>query len=165
MKILMRSYNPEFLVITPLKPGDKISKKTKKSIKRNNFPFDWVSFEGPNNIPTNTTHALQRYIEEYGRPRMFIKIDNDIDMDRYLLDNLCVNLIKASLSSVGRYGYTYCPFSYVLENDKKISFGEEFNIEKLLKQNYISSNSMIDMDMFDMVGGLVCDCKYERLLD
>lgn len=32
--------NPEILVITPLREGDKISKETKRSIKRNDTLFD-----------------------------------------------------------------------------------------------------------------------------
>ena len=32
--------SPKFLIITPLKKGDKISKETKKMVKRNNTPFN-----------------------------------------------------------------------------------------------------------------------------
>jgi hypothetical protein len=32
--------NPKYLVITPLKPGDKISRDVKKTINRNKLNFD-----------------------------------------------------------------------------------------------------------------------------
>jgi hypothetical protein len=39
-KEIKKSKSPKFLVITPLKVGDTISKETKKSIKENKIQFD-----------------------------------------------------------------------------------------------------------------------------
>lgn len=38
-KIVREDKNPVFCVITPLKSGDKISRDTKISVKRNKYPF------------------------------------------------------------------------------------------------------------------------------
>ena len=158
---IKQSYKPKYLVITPLKPGDKISKETKETIKRNKLPFDWVSFESDNNIPTNTTLALQEYEIKYPVPNYIIKVDNDINADRELLDAMYYTLRQTDKN----IGYVYCAFSYIKPDGKKISFGEYFNEQKLLKQNYISSNSMIKRGVLRRVGGFVTDSKYERLLD
>ena len=160
MRIIKKSEDPKFLVITPLKVGDKISKETKKSVKRNNYPFDWISYEGDNNIPLNTTLALLKYEESYSCDYV-IKVDNDINMDRKLLDLMYEKLSKSD----NDIGYAYCPFSYILQDGNKISFNSPFSADKLMRQNYISSNSMIKRKILDDVGGFVCDEKYERLLD
>ena len=39
-EILKQNSDPKYLVITPLKPNDKISKETKRTIKKNNLSFD-----------------------------------------------------------------------------------------------------------------------------
>jgi len=39
LKRVHKDKNPVFCVITPLKPGDKISKDTKVTVKRNDYPF------------------------------------------------------------------------------------------------------------------------------
>lgn len=156
-----KSKSPKFLIITPLKEGDKISKETKKTVKRNTISFDWISYESNNNIPTNTTLALEEYEQQYIKPEYLIKVDNDIEMDRSLLDNMYYNLVNSN----DRIGYCYCPFRYVLPDGREIQFNQQFDRNKLLKQNYISSNSMIKRNVLDEVGGFVCDNKYERLLD
>ena len=61
LKIIKKTKKPKFLVITPLRPGDMISRKTLTTVKANNTQFDWVVYEGVDNIPTNTQNALNIY--------------------------------------------------------------------------------------------------------
>lgn len=160
LKVIQETKNPLFLVITPLKPNDKISKETKISIKRNRYAFDWISYEGDNNIPTNTQLAMfqWKYIP------YIIKIDNDINAERGMLDSMYLTLSHHLCSQNVAYVYPY--FDFLLENGRKISFPfTGFNSYRLLSANYISSNSMIKRDLLDKVGGFVTDQKYERLLD
>ena len=161
-KVIRKSKSPKYLVITPLKTGDKISKKTKKSVKRNKLPFDWVSYESDCNIPTNTTLALEQYRKKCGHGVDYIiKIDNDVYMDNGLLDEMYY-VLKNSSDNVG---YVYCGFSFIHELGMKTTFNKEFNVSDLLQHNYISSNSMIKVDALDKVGGFVTNMGYERLLD
>jgi hypothetical protein len=82
-------------------------------------------------------------------------------MDRNLLDEM-YKLLSGTNNNIS---YCYCSFSYILPDGKQISFNKNFNKNELLKQNYISSNSMIKLDKLDQVGGFVCNDKYVRLLD
>lgn len=158
--------NPYYLVITPLKVGDEISDDIHRSIlDTNKIPFDWVSFKGDNNIPTNTSLALEEYEKRYEKVKHLIKIDNDLKMDDGLLDCMHSHLLSRSFGSDVQYGYVYCPFSYVLSDGRRISFNQEFDIMKLIKSNFISSNSMINRDALDVIGGFITDPQYERLLD
>lgn len=160
-KIQHKSRWPKFLIITPLRPQDKISAETRKTIKRNTTSFDWISYESDNNIPTNTTFALNEYESQYPKLNYLIKIDNDINLDRSLLDSMYSNLVNSN----NIIGYCYCPFKFILPDAKEIQFTQQFNRNKLIEQNYISSNSMIKRNMLEYVGGFVTDGKYERLLD
>ena len=72
MKIIQKVINPKILVITPLKINDKISKETKISIKRNNTPFDWISYENKHNPAKNTALALFEYEKLYQVPNYII---------------------------------------------------------------------------------------------
>jgi hypothetical protein len=82
-------------------------------------------------------------------------------MDRNLLDEM-YKLLSGTNDNIA---YCYCQFSYILPNGKQILFNKNFNKNALLKQNYISSNSMIKLDKLDQVDGFVCDDRYIRLLD
>ena len=158
LKIIKQTKNPKYLVITPLKNGDKISKITKKSINRNRHQFDWISYQSNNNIPTNTELALK----EYKYIRYIIKIDNDINANRNMLDKM-YNVLHTMPKHIA---YCYPKFKYLLPNGKSIDFTDNiFNVERLLKSNYITSNSMIDRYKLDEIGGFVTDNKYVRLLD
>ena len=159
-RVIRKLKSPKYLVITPLKTGDKISKKTKKGVKRNKLSFDWLSYESFCNIPTNTTLALEQYRKERD-VEYVIKVDNDITMDNGLLDEMYY-VLKNSGDDVG---YVYCGFSFIHELGMKTTFNKEFNVSDLLQHNYISSNSMIKVNALDKVGGFVTDEKYERLLD
>lgn len=160
LKIIKKVKNPKFLVITPLKENDKISKNTLETVLKNKLDFDWISYEGNNNIPTNTELALKEY-EKNNSVDYIIKIDNDIFMDDFLLDFMYYKIKKSDCN----VAYVYCGFSYITPNKFFISFNYDFNEKKLLQSNYISSNSMIKRDLLEEIGGFVKDEKYERLLD
>lgn len=162
LEIIKKVDNPRFLVITPLRKGDKISKKTMEILETNSTPFDWVSFKSKRNVPGNTKMGLLEYEKEFPKLPYIIKIDNDINASSCLLD-IMYQTIKSSKENEA---YTYSSFSYVKNGKKLFSFPAIlFNMEKLLKHNYISSNSMIKRDLLDKVGGFVTDKKLERLLD
>jgi len=162
LKIIKKSNNPRYLVITPLKTGDKISKITKKTIKRNDIPFNWISYEAANNIPTNTQLALNKYNEDI---RYIIKIDNDINASRNMLDIMYTTLVQSQKLNPN-IAYCYPKFKYILKDGRQIDFSNNtFDVNKLLQSNYITSNSMIDRQLLYKVGNLVIDNQYERLLD
>ena len=94
-------------------------------------------------------------------PKYLIKLDNDIYPERGLLDEM-YNVLSVSQDNIA---YTYCPFKYILPGGREIVFNRDFEGDRLLKSNYISSNSMIKLDKLLEVGGFVTDKKYERLLD
>lgn len=162
LRIIKKSNNPKYLVITPLKEGDKISKVTKKTIKRNEIAFDWVSYEAANNIPTNTQLALQEYNKKI---RYIIKIDNDVNASRNMLDIMYSTLTETQKIN-SSIAYCYPKFKYVLKNGREIDFSNNaFDVNKLMQSNYITSNSMIDRTLLNKVGGFVTDSQYVRLLD
>ena len=75
--INIKSKNPKFLIVTPLKVGDKLSSNTIKTVSNNNIQFDWISYEGDNNIPLNTVLGIAEY-EKNNKPLPYIiKIDNN----------------------------------------------------------------------------------------
>lgn len=160
-KEIKKSKSPKFLVITPLKVGDTISKETKKSIKENKIQFDWISFEANNNIPTNTQLALEEYEKSHPKLGYLIKIDNDIKMQVHMLDKMYWEL-KNSDKTIA---YVYCEFSYILDDYRQINFKGDFNLKRLMNSNYISSNSMIKRNDLEKIGGFITEQKYERLLD
>lgn len=160
-KEIRKAKTPKYLIITPLKEGDKISKETRETVNLNRLQFDWISYEANNNIPKNTQLALNEYEKLYKRVDYIIKIDNDINMQSKLLDHM-FNYLKKSKDNIA---YVYCPFSYILDNGQYISFKGKFDVERLIHQNWISSNSMIKRESLERVGGFVIDSQYERLLD
>lgn len=148
IEVVHKSDNPEFLVVTPLRMGDTISKNTLKLINDTKSSFDWVSYSGNNNIPTNTSLGLSEYKKKFGQPKYIIKVDNDITANSNFLDSLYTTL-KSSNDDVA---YSYCSFSFV-NGTQKISFKAiDFDSDRLLKGNYISSVSMIKTDLLDKVG-------------
>lgn len=159
--LIHKSKNPKFLVITPLRENDTISENTLKIINDTKTEFDWISFSGNNNIPTNTQLGWEHYINEYGDIDYIIKVDNDITANPNFLDSLYETL-KNSPNNVA---YSYCSFSFINEKTKIYFRADDFNIEKLLRSNYISSVSMIKTKPLKKIGGFVRDNKYVRLLD
>ena len=164
IKILKECQNPEILVVTPLLPDHQVSKLTKKTIKRNDVPYYWISSAGNNNIPTNALEGIKWYKENFHDelPPYYIMIDRDIEMGRKMLDRLYVKLktIKGKYPNVA---YAYATFEFKGELNAQFP-ARPFDINRLVKANYISSNSLFKSSVIEEVG-LVTDDKYVRLLD
>jgi hypothetical protein len=161
IKVIRDSKDSEILVVTPLLPNHKISKETKKTIKRNDVPFTWISSEGNFNIPTNAQNGIDWYKRNHPLPLppYYIMVDRDIVMGRHMLDRL-YRILKSSPS---QFGYTYASFEFKGAVNQKFP-AQPFDINKLVRANYISSNSLFKMSVIEEVG-LVTDDQYKRLLD
>ncbi len=158
--IIREDKRSKVLVVTPLKTGHKMSSDTKKTIKRNDIPFTWVSAEGNNNIPTNAWNGVEWYRKKSGKlPNYYLMIDRDIILGRHMIDRLYEKL--SAQSNDIAYSYANFKFSGHIEREFPAA---QWDINRLILENYISSNSMFRMSALDDVG-LVFDDKYERLLD
>lgn len=147
-------------MVTPLLPEHKISKITKITLKRNKTSFDWVSYSGNNNIPTNTQKGIEEYEKNRGTLKYFLMIDRDIEAGRFLIDKMCKTLDESKQNEA------YCYASFAFKGYINLSFkAETFNKKRIMSSNYISSNSMIKTSCLKEIGGLITDKKYERLLD
>lgn len=154
---------PEVLVVTPLLPDHFISRDTLQSIKRNTVKYFWITAQGNHNIPTNLELGLKWAESDNGpkyKPKYYIMIDNDIIMGRYMLDRLYEALEKSNDSNIG---YAYASFEFKGAVNHKFP-AVPFDKERLMRANYISSNSMFKWNLWKDVG-LVTDDKYRRLLD
>ena len=161
IKRIVKCKNPEILVITPLGIGDKVSKETKKSIKRNKTPFEWISYMGDNNPAKNVSIAYKQYRKDNGGlPPYVIKMDGDITASRYMLDKM----YTALTNSTPNIGYAYASFEFKGCINVRFPY-REFNPTYLMKSNYISSCSLIRTQLLNQVGSWVTDDKYFRLLD
>lgn len=159
---VLKTKNPKFLVITPLKENDEISMETYNSVLQNSTEFNWVSYSANNNIPTNTKLGLEEYEKENKKLPYIIKIDNDVVFGTNTLSYM-YNCIKNSEKKIG---YVYCNFDYIKNNRIFASFKFlQFNGTQLKKSNYISSVSMIKRNVLEKVGGFITNNKYKRLLD
>ena len=158
--IIREDERSKVLVVTPLKTGHKVSSDTKKTIKRNDIPFTWVTAEGNNNIPTNAWNGVEWYRKKSGKlPDYYLMIDRDIILGRHMIDRLYKTLSKTPADIV----YSYANFKFSGHIDREFP-AAQWDINKLILENYISSNSMFKMCALDDVG-LVMDDKYTRLLD
>ncbi|MCK5021582.1 MAG: hypothetical protein KAS32_31530 [Candidatus Peribacteraceae bacterium] len=160
IKTVVRHNKPKILVITPLLTGSKISKETKKTIKRNKTPFMWISYMGDGNPCKNTQMALNEYKKNSDLPPYIIKIDNDIIAQRGMLDTM-VNTLEDAPHQVS---YCYCDFEFKGSVNAKF-LAINFDGEYLKKSNYISSCSLIKTKRLMGAGGWVTDDKGFRLLD
>lgn len=160
INIIKECANPKILVVTPLLYGHRISKITKKTLKRNNVSFIWISSTGNQNIPKNALEGIKWYKNKHGNvPPYYTMIDRDIEAGRGLLDKLYKKLDKQP-ENVG-----YCYASFEFKGHINANFPAiPFNINRLIRGNYISSNSMFKSEIIEKVG-LVTDDKYKRLLD
>lgn len=160
VKIIQEVRNPEILVITPLLPGHKVSGITKKTLKRNKVPFTWISSEGNQNIPKNALEGIQWYKDNKGKlPPYYMMIDRDIEAGRGLLDRLYERLKDTGLN----IGFAYATFQF--KGHVNADFPAiPYDINRLIRSNYISSNSMWKSAVIEHVG-LVTDDQYKRLLD
>lgn len=164
ISVIKKCLKPEILVTTPLLPNHKISKITKKTIKRNGVKFAWISCTSNGNIPTNHIKCINWYKQNIGElPPYIFFLDRDIDLGRHALDRLYDTLINQSHKSDKKIGYAYASFKYTgyVNHDFPAI---KFDPVKLLNQNYISSNSLFLSEVIEKVG-LVTDNQYKRLLD
>jgi len=159
LKIIKEDKNPVFCVITPLKSGDKISKNTKISVKRNKYPFIWATYESENNVAKNFKFGLQELSKYRKLPLFTIKIDADTIWNRNTLDSM-VDTLKDSHRNIA---YCYCSFEYKGSVNQKFT-AIDFDRNKLKKMNYISSNSMFLTEELEKIE-IVTDDYYKRLLD
>lgn len=160
IKFIVKEKNPEILVVTPLKSGDKVSTDTLKTIKKNHIPFEWITYMAVGNPAKNTATAYNKYKKSKGlTPPYIIKIDNDIIASKGFLEKLYITLSSADED----VAYSFSSFEF--KGSLNMAFDSEFDHQKLLENNYISSCSLIKTSLLDKVGGFVTDDKYFRLLD
>lgn len=160
IKTIVPCKNPEILAITPLRKGDKISPETKKTLKRCNVPFHWVSYMGDGNPYKNMVPPWRAYRKEHETPPYIIKIDNDLTCKRGMLDHL----YEALKNSPAHVGYAYCCFRY--RGSVNMDFDNiQWDLRRMLQANYISSCSLMKSKVLEETGSFVTDDKYFRLLD
>lgn len=159
LNIVKQDKNPEFCIITPLKPGDKVSRDTKISVKRNDKPFIWATYEADNNVACNFKLGLQELKKYVKLPPYIIKVDAYTDWSRNTLDNM-VETLKNTSNNIA---YCYCSFEYRGSINQKFP-AVDFDSEKLKKMPYISSNSLFKTKVLEEIE-LVTDDYYKRLLD
>jgi len=166
IKIIQKCNDPEILVVTPLLSKHKMSKITKKTLKRNKTPFYWISSSGDNNIPTNAENGIKWYKNKFGKlPKYYMMIDRDIEAGRGLLDKLYTKLKSTKLSEPYSHSIGYCYATFQFKGHVNKDFpATAYDINKLVQSNYISSNTMFLTEVVEHVG-LVKDDKYKRLLD
>lgn len=161
LNIIKKTQDAKILVVTPLLTRRKISGQTRASIQRNDIPYTWVSFKSGAKHAWNVQACIDAYEKKYNNLPEFIQVlDDDIIMGRHMLDRF-YELLKKSHSKIG---YVYCPFSY--RGHMEVSFPPiEFDPIKLMKGNWISSNSMYRTSAIKAVGGFVVEPDTHRLSD
>jgi hypothetical protein len=169
VKILHEDANPQVLVVTPLWSGHKVSKETKKTIRRNDIPIIWVSSEGPNNIPMNAKLGI-KWAMNHGKdrahwnPPYYLMIDRDISLGRHMIDRMAKTLGDAQEKEWNMpIAFTYANFKFQGEMNRDFP-AKPYDINDLMQHNYISSNSMFMLSVVNEIG-LVTDDHFKRLLD
>jgi hypothetical protein len=158
---IIRGEKPYILIVTPLGPESVISKETKNSIKRNDIPFLWVSYKSDNNCAANAQLGINRFYEENKfLPPYFFLLDDGVICGRHMFDRM-VEKIQRSDKNIA---YCYCNFEFKGYINKKFP-ADPFDPNRLIRSNYISSNSLIKTHKLEQIGWLVTDSRYERLLD
>jgi len=153
---------PKILIITPLLTGHTISNDTKTSIKRNDGTlYTWASYEGPGKHAKNVQNGLDAYIATVKTsPPYCMILDRDIDLGRHFIDRM-IECIEGTADNIG---FVFSPFEY--KGYVNAKFGPlEYNINRLMVGNYISSNSLYKMEAVRKVNGFVTEEKYHRLSD
>lgn len=165
LKILKSDKNPQILVMTPLLTGHQIFNQTKTALQRNTVAHQWVSFEGVGKHAANVQAGLDEYKKQFGSFPPYIQIlDRDIIAGRYMLDRLWDALTRAQIRSDKKIAFAYANFEY--KGYINVQFPARlFDINSLVKGNYISSNSLYCSDVVEEVGGFVTEEKYHRLSD
>lgn len=160
IKTIIQCKNPEILAITPLKKGDRIFPETKKTFKKCDVSVHWISYMADGNPYKNMVFPWRWYRKEYETPPYIIKIDNDLTCQKGMLDHL----YNALVDSPTHIGYSYCRFKY--RGNVNIDFDNIYwSTDKLIRQNYISSCSLMKSKVLEETGSFVTDDKYFRLLD
>jgi hypothetical protein len=147
------------LIITPLKPGDKVSRETKILVNRTKTNHKWIIWEGNKNPAANTADAYNDYKSKNPLPSYIIKLDNDILGGRGMIDKMYDALEKDKKAS-----YAYCGFKFTGAINHEFPV-KPFLPRELKKSNYISFNSLIRVSHLEKIGGFITDDKYYRLLD
>jgi len=165
LKIIRKDIGAKILVATPLFTGHKISKETEQSIKRNTVPIIWASYEGPDKHAANVQHLLNEYKKQFGNFPPYIQVlDRDIIAGRYMLDRLYDVLERSRFQSDKKFGYAYASFEYRGYINAQFP-ARVFDINMLMKSNYISSNSLYCSEVVEEVGGFVTEEDTHRLSD
>lgn len=160
LKIIKECKDPTILVITPLSPNRNISSQTKTSIKRNNVSYVWASWESPHYHARNVQDGINAYKKKYGLPNYIQILDDDIILNRHTLDRF----YHVIFESPDNIAFVYCPFSY--RGHVNISFPAiEYDVHRLMKGNWISSNSLYKTSAIEEVGGFVVEDDTQRLSD
>lgn len=163
LKILREDKNPKVLIGTPLWTGHKISRDVKTTIKRNKTPILWYTYSGTNNIPTNWWLGLQELKKSKKKlPPYFLPLDRDIIMGRFMIDRMVSVFESENISP--HVAFVYCNFAFKGAVNREFP-AEPYDIHRLMRGNYISSNSMIKLELLEFIGGPVMNDQYRRLLD
>lgn len=161
LEYITKHEKPLLLVVTPLGPNNQISKETKRSIKRNEIPYTWVSYKSANNCATNAQLGINAFFAENKfLPPFFLLLDDSVICGRHMLDRMFKTLEKSGPG----VAYCYCNFEFKGAINNKFP-ADDFDVNRLIRSNYISSNSMIKTRRLNDIGWLVTDEKYHRLLD
>ena len=161
LNIIQKVKNPMVLIITPLLTGHTILKECKKSVKRNDIEFDWVSHEGDGEAPENLQSAIDGYKDKYKvlPPYTFV-LARDIICGRHMIDRLH-NKLKDTPDNIG---FSYCPFEFKGHLNMKVP-PIEYNINKLIVKNYISGVSLYKSNVLEKVHGFTAEKFLHRLND
>lgn len=160
LKIICENKNSNLLIVTPLLTGHKVSKETQNSIKRNKISYTWISYESDGKHAFNVQKGIDLYEKNNKLPDYIVVLDNDITLGRNHIDRMMSVVEKSS----NKIGYIYCPFEY--RGFINVKFPPmEFDVNRLLRSNYISSNSLYKTSMIKQVGGFIVDEDTHRLSD
>jgi hypothetical protein len=159
LKIIKEAKKPKILIITPLLTGHTISNGTKTSIKRNDGTlYTWISYEGQRKHAANVQAGLEAYTK-MPLPTYMMILDRDIILGRHCIDRM-FECIEGTPDNIG---FVFSPFEY--KGFVNATFGPlEYNINRLLVANYISSNSLYKLEAVRKVG-FVTEERYHRLSD
>jgi len=161
LKIIKKSIDPKFLIITPLKPGDEVSVHTLRSVFNNKVMYDWYSYADDNNIPLNTLLGLSSYEGKHKQLPYIIKIDSHTTWKKGTLDKMYATIVNTP----DYVAYVYTSFEFIKNRIPIVSFKNiQFNVDRLKEMNYISSNSMIKRKHLGECP-FITERSYERLLD
>ncbi len=110
---------------------------------------------------TNVQAGLDEYKKQFKSFPPYIQIlDRDIILGRNFLDKMLSTIEKTD----GNIGFVYSPFEY--KGYINVTFPPRvYDINFLMNNNYISSNSLYKSEAIERVGGFVTDIRIHRLSD